>query len=66
MLLVMAERRNTAKELSKQMWEFKIPAIVWREEMADLQITVAEDGRLCLPPKVAVIPPPRSVRSNAA
>jgi hypothetical protein len=59
-LLVMAEKRNTSKELSKQMWEFKIPAIVWREEMADLQITVADDGCLRLPPKVVVIPPPRA------
>jgi hypothetical protein len=59
-LLVMAEKRNTAKELSMQMWEFKIPAIVWHEEMADLQITVADDGRLRLPRKVVVIPPPRT------
>jgi hypothetical protein len=59
-LLVMAEKRNTSKELSKQMWKFKIPAIVWQEEMADLQITVADDGCLRLPPKVVVIPPPRA------
>jgi hypothetical protein len=59
-LLVMAEKRNTSRELSKQMWAFKIPAIVWREEMADLQITIADDGRLRLPPKVVIIPPPRA------
>ncbi len=59
-LLVMAEKRNTSKELSKQMWEFKIPAIVWHEEMADLQITVAHDGRLQLPPKIMLIPRPRT------
>jgi hypothetical protein len=55
-LLVMAQRRNTLKELSKKMWELRIPAIVWHEEMADLQITVGEDGLLSLPPKLVVIP----------
>jgi hypothetical protein len=58
-LLVMAERRHTPKELSKQMWAFKIPATVWQDEMAELQITIGDDGRLQLPPKVMLIPPPR-------
>ena len=57
-LLVMAERRSTPRELSRQMWEFKIPPIIWREEMADLQITVGNDDRLQLPSKVSLIPPP--------
>ena len=45
--------------VKKRMWQRNVPPIVWRDELEDLQITVADDGRLRLPLKVVVIRQPR-------
>lgn len=45
--------------VKKRMWQRNVPPIVWRDELANLQITIDDDGRLRLPPGVIVIPPPR-------
>jgi hypothetical protein len=46
--------------VKKRMWQRHVPPIVWRDEISDLQITIDDDGRLRLPPKVVVIPPSRA------
>jgi hypothetical protein len=40
--------------VKKRMWQRNVPPIIWRDEMADLQITVDATGRLHLPVSVVV------------
>lgn len=58
-LLTAVAEGFTLEVVKKRMWQRNVPPIVWRDEMADLQITLAGDGYLRLPPNVLVIPPPR-------
>jgi len=59
-LLTAVAEGFTIEIVKKRLWQRNVPPIVWHDEMADLQITVADDGRLRLPSKVVVIPPPRT------
>ena len=68
-LLTAVAEGFTLDVVKKRMWQRNVPPIVWRDELADLQITVADDGRMQLPSKVVVIPQPRiplQLRSTAA
>jgi hypothetical protein len=58
-LLTAVAEGFTLDVVKKRMWQRNVPPIVWRDELADLQITVADDGRMQLPSKVVVIPHPR-------
>ena len=40
--------------VKKRMWQRNVPPIIWRDEMADLQITVDTTGRIHLPVSVVV------------
>jgi len=60
-LLTAVAEGFTLDVVKKRMWQRNVPPIVWRDELADLQITIADDGLLRLPAKVVVIPPPRSL-----
>ena len=68
-LLTAVAEGFTLEVVKKRMRQRNVPLIVWRDELADLQITVADDGRMQLPSKVVVIPPPRTflqLRGTAA
>jgi hypothetical protein len=58
-LLTAVAEGFTLKVVKKRMWQRNVPPIVWRDEMADLQIALDDDGYLRLPPNVVVIPPAR-------
>jgi hypothetical protein len=60
-LLTAVAEGFTIDLVKKRMWQRNVPPIVWRDEMADLRIVVDVDGKLRLPDKVVVIPPPKEV-----
>jgi hypothetical protein len=61
-LLTAAADGFTLDVVKKRMWQRSVPAIVWRDEMADLQITVDAEGYLHLPHNVVVINLPEPIR----
>jgi hypothetical protein len=54
-LLAAAHGNYGIDVVKKRMWQRNVPPIVWRDEMADLQITVDANGTLHLPENVVVI-----------
>jgi hypothetical protein len=54
-LLAAADGNYTIDVVKKRTWQRNVPPIVWRDEMADLQIAVDDEGYLHLPHNVVVI-----------
>jgi hypothetical protein len=64
-LLVAAADGYTLDVVKRRMWQRNVPPVVWRDEMADLQIAVDDEGYLHLPHNVVVIKFPVATRKRA-
>jgi hypothetical protein len=60
-LLAAVQFKQTIDWVEKMQWERAVPPIIWRDELANLCITVDADGYLFLPANVVVMPPRKEV-----